>query len=49
VRLAWLIDPKSETTFVYSPDKEIELKTFNQVLVGGNVLNEFELTIRGIL
>ncbi|MFM9840048.1 MAG: Uma2 family endonuclease [Cyclobacteriaceae bacterium] len=49
VRLGWLIDPKSQVTYIYQPQKEVEQKTFDKTLSGGNVLVGFELIIIDIL
>jgi Uma2 family endonuclease len=49
VRLGWLINPKSESTFIYRPNKEVEVKTFNETLSGENVLTGFELTLPNII
>ncbi len=53
VRLAWLLDMKNRQTYVYTPqlkegdDKEIivleEMQGFDEKLLGGEVLNDFEL------
>lgn len=49
VRLAWLIDPESETTFVFRPGSEpVEIKGFDKVLSGEDVLPGFEFDL-GVL
>lgn len=46
VRLAWLIDPKNETTFVFRPgSKTVEVKGFDKVLSGEDVLLGFEFDL----
>jgi Uma2 family endonuclease len=49
VRLGWLIDPKSQVTYIYQPQKEVEQSTFDKTLLGGNVLIGFELNITATL
>jgi Uma2 family endonuclease len=49
VRLGWLIDPKSEVTYIYQPTKEVAKKTFDDVLSGETVLPGFQLELRRIL
>jgi Uma2 family endonuclease len=49
VRLGWLIEPKSEMTYIYQPDKEVEQKSFDAILSGENVLIGFELNLRKII
>jgi Uma2 family endonuclease len=49
VRLGWLIDPKSQVTYIYQPQREVEQNTFDKTLSGGNVLTGFELKITDIL
>ena len=48
-RLAWLIDPKDEKTYIYQPNEEVEIKTFDQSLTGKNVLKDFELILENVL
>jgi Uma2 family endonuclease len=49
VRLGWLIDPKAEVTYIYHPKKDVEKKSFDEILSGENVLIGFELNVRAIL
>ncbi|RIV22595.1 hypothetical protein DYU11_16425 [Fibrisoma montanum] len=45
-QLAWLIDPKTETTFIYRADGSIQInRTFDQSLSGEDVLPGFELDL----
>lgn len=45
-RLAWLIDPKTETTYVYRIDGSIQIhRSFDQPLSGEEVLLGFELDL----
>ncbi len=45
-RLAWLIDPKTETTYIYRADGSIQInRTFDQPLSGEDVLPNFTLTL----
>ncbi len=46
VMLGWLIDPYSETTFIYRlGSDEIEEKAFSESLSGEDILPNFEITI----
>ncbi|MCB0519411.1 MAG: Uma2 family endonuclease [Lewinellaceae bacterium] len=46
VRLAWLLDPENETAIVFRPNSEpVEIKGFDQVLSGGDVLPGFEFDL----
>ncbi len=46
-RLAWLIDPKTETAYIYRADGSIQInRTFAQPLFGEDVLPGFELDLR---
>ncbi|MEZ4963231.1 MAG: Uma2 family endonuclease [Saprospiraceae bacterium] len=46
VRLAWLLDPSNETAIVFRPNSEpVEIKGFDQVLSGGDVLPGFEFDL----
>lgn len=44
-RLAWLIDPKTQTTHIFRVNGEIQIVTFDKPLSGENVLTGFELTL----
>lgn len=44
-RLAWLIDPKTETTHIFRANGEIQLVGFDKPLSGEEVLPGFELTL----
>lgn len=45
-RLAWLIDPKTETTYIYRADGSIQInRSFDQPLSGENVLPGFTLNL----
>jgi Uma2 family endonuclease len=45
VRLAWLIDPKSQRVEIYRAGRDVETRTLPTVLAGGDVLPDFELAI----
>lgn len=48
-RLAWLIDPEAEEAYVYMPNKPaMEIKGFNNILEGGDVLPGFKLLLSDI-
>jgi Uma2 family endonuclease len=44
-RLAWLIDPKTETTHIFRANGEIQIVPFNTTLSGEDVPVGFELTL----
>lgn len=44
-RLAWLIDPKTETTHIFRANGEIQIVNFDKPLSGEDVLVGFELTL----
>ena len=47
VRLAWLIDPKTETAYIYRENGEIEtLEGFSQILNGEDVIKGFEFDLK---
>jgi hypothetical protein len=43
--LAWLIDTKSETVYIYTSEAESIHNTFDQVLSGEPVLPKFEFIL----
>jgi len=46
VRLAWLIDPKTETTYIYRENGSIEiLEGFDHILTGEDVMEGFEFDL----
>jgi Uma2 family endonuclease len=48
-RLAWLIDPKREKTYIYRADGDISVvEGFDKTLLGEDVLPEFELNLAEI-
>lgn len=49
VRLAWLIDPATQTVEVYRPGREAEVLARPATLDGGEVLPGFTLDLKGIL
>ncbi len=50
VRLAWLIDPKMKTAYVYRSDQSVEeFSGFDRSLSGENVCPGFELDLRKII
>lgn len=49
VRLAWMIDPFAQQTTVFRPDAEPEVRAFDEVLRGDDVLPGFELRLREII
>jgi len=47
VRLAWLIDPKTETTYIYRENGDIEtLKGFDHILTGEDIMEGFEFNLK---
>ena len=44
-RLAWLIDPKTETTHIFRANGEIQIVGFDKILSGEEVLVGFELRL----
>lgn len=44
-RLAWLIDPKTETTHVFRANREIQIVPFDTTLSGEEVLIGFTLSL----
>jgi Uma2 family endonuclease len=49
-RLAWLIDPQTETVYVYRPGLEVEtISSFSGELPGGEVLPGFSLQLSELL
>jgi Uma2 family endonuclease len=49
-RLAWLIDPQTETVYVYQPGMEVEThSSFTGTLSGGEVLPGFSLQLAELL
>ena len=47
VRLGWLIDPKTETTYIYRENGGIEiLEGFDRILTGEDVMPEFEFDLK---
>ncbi|QMW00195.1 Uma2 family endonuclease [Spirosoma foliorum] len=44
-RLAWLIDPKTETTYIFRANGEIQIVGFDKILSGEDVLVGFELKL----
>jgi len=46
VRLAWLIDPKTETTYIYRENGSIEvLEGFDRTLTGEDIMEGFEFDL----
>jgi len=46
VRLGWLIDPKTQKTYIYREDSSVEIvKGFDKTLSGENVMPEFEFNL----
>jgi Uma2 family endonuclease len=48
VRLGWLIDPKSLTTFMYKPEQETVEKKFEEILSGEDVLPDFAVCLKDL-
>ena len=49
VRLAWLIDPKTKTTYIYRENGSIEvLEGFDRILTGEDVMEDFEFDLKWI-
>ncbi len=47
VRLAWLIDPKTQKTHIYREDDSVEIvEGFNKILSGENVMVGFEFDLK---
>lgn len=49
VRLAWLVCPKGQTTYVYEPGKPPLAVHFEETLSGGEVLVDFSTRLSDIL
>ena len=49
VRLGWVIDPFTQQTTIYRPDREPEVKSFSETLTGDDVLIGFELSLSNLL
>ncbi len=49
VLLGWVIDPFTQQTTIYQPDREPEVKSFSEILTGGDVLIGFELNLSNLL
>lgn len=48
-RLAWLVDPYEQRTFVYEADGSIHTIPFSEKLIGGKVLPGFEVILADVL
>ncbi len=48
-RLAWLIDPQNRRTYVYTANGNIQTVSFDEVLLGGEVLPGLEVKLGEIL
>ncbi len=49
VRLAWMVDPFSQQTTIYRPDREPATQPFAEPLSGEDVLPDFELRLTEII
>ncbi len=49
VRLGWLVDPQTQTTLIYRPNREPESKLFTETLSGEDVLIGFEMNVAEVL
>lgn len=49
VRLAWMVDPFSQQTTIYRPDREPETQPFAEPLSGEDVLPDFALRLNDIV
>lgn len=49
MRLAWLVCPDSQTTYIYEPGKPPLAMYFNETLSGGEVLLPFSVRLSDIL
>ena len=49
VRLGWLVDPQTQATTIYRPDREPETKPFAETLSGEDVLTGFTLNVAQVL
>jgi Uma2 family endonuclease len=48
VKLAWLIVPKHQKTYVYRPQQEIKAVAFSETLTGEGILEGFEVKIEAL-
>ncbi len=46
VKLAWLIVPQEEKTYIYRPDREVLSKDFSENLDGGEILQGFSVNLK---
>ncbi len=49
VRLGWLVDPQNQTTTIYRPDQEPQIKSFTETLFGEDVLAGFTMNVADVL
>lgn len=49
VRLAWLVDPQTQTTTIYRPGREATEQLFTETLSGEDVLVGFSLNVAEVL
>ncbi|UFH54830.1 Uma2 family endonuclease [Spirosoma sp. KNUC1025] len=49
VRLGWLVDPQTQTTTVYHPEREPNSQPFSETLSGEDVLVGFTINIQEVL
>jgi Uma2 family endonuclease len=49
VRLAWLVSPDEQQTYIYRPDQPTETKPFSETLSGEDVMPGFETVLADIL
>lgn len=49
VRLGWLVDPQIQTTTIYRPVREPEMKAFAERLFGEDVLVGFTMNVKDVL
>jgi Uma2 family endonuclease len=45
VKLAWLIVPQHQKTYVYRPQQEMKIVAFSETLTGEDILEDFEIKI----
>lgn len=49
VRLAWLVSPREQQTYIYRPGQTADVKAFSETLSGADVLIGFETVLADIL
>lgn len=44
-KLAWLIDFEDKMTYIFSSENEMQIIAFDKLLLGGNILPNFEINL----